>query len=198
MTTNPKFKVCAETKAGTMLLPAGRLSYPNLFKARAMEGEPEDKAKFSTSIILPPDVDLSLAVAWVNKVATEAWGSNIGKVKKPFLKHAEKTDDAELAAAFPVLIRCGSSTKPNVIFANGEDCTIPDEVYPGRWARISVRAYTWEHKANGRGVSFGLSNVMLLDHDDRIGGGRAKVEDEFEFVNEGVTGDIKNPDSMFS
>jgi hypothetical protein len=191
-----KYKICAETKAGTLLLPAGRLSYPALFKARAMEGEPEDKAKFSTSILLPPDVDLALAVKLVEKIATERWGNNIGKVRKPFLKHAEKTEDAALAEAFPVLIRTSSASKPNVIFANGEACTVQDEVYPGRWARVSIRAYAWEHKANGRGVSFGLGNVMLLDHDDRIGGGRAKVEDEFEFVNDAVGGN--NPDSMFN
>ena len=198
MTTNPKFKVCRVTKAGTMVLPAGRLSYPNLFKARAMEGEPEDKAKFSTSIILPPDVDLALAVKWVEDIAKERWGANIGKVRKPFLKHAEKTEDKELAEKFPYLIRCNSGTKPTVVFGNGEACTIPDEVYPGRWAQISVRAYAWEHKANGRGVSFGLGNVMLLDHDDRIGGGRARVEEEFEFSNDALEGATKNPDSLFN
>jgi hypothetical protein len=195
---NAKFKVCVATKAGTLLLPAGRLSYPNLFKARAMEGEPADKAKFSTSIMLPADADLSLAQAWVDEVAKEKWGSNIGKVRRPFLKHAEKIEDQELAAAFPVLIRMGSSEKPNVVFGNGDPCTTTEEVYPGRWARVSVRAYAWEHKASGRGVSFGLSNVQLLDHDDRIGGGRAKPEEEFEFVNESVGGNGSNPDSLFN
>jgi len=196
---NPKFKTCSETKAGTLLLPAGRLSYPNLLVARAMEGEPADKAKFSTSLMLPPDADLTLALAWVEKIAKEKWGANIGKVRRPFLKHAEKTEDAELAAAFPVLIRMSSANKPNVVFGNGEPCTIADEIYPGRWARVSVRAYAWEHKANGRGVSFGLSNVQLLDHDDRIGGGRAKVEDEFEFINDGAgAAGGGNPDSLFN
>jgi hypothetical protein len=164
-----------------------------------MEGEPEDKAKFSTSLIMPPDVDLSIAVKWVEKAATERWGTNIGKVKKPFLKHAEKTEDKELAEKFPFLVRMSSSSKPNVIFGNGEACSIPDEVYPGRWARVSVRVYCWEHKANGRGASFGLGNVMLLDHDDRIGGGRAKVEDEFEFINDdALASAAKNPDSLFN
>ena len=192
---NPKYMTCSETKAGTLLLPAGRLSYPNLLKARAMEGEPEDKAKFSTSLMIPPNGDLTLAIAWVEKVAKEKWGNNIGKVKRPFLKHSEKIEDEELATAFPVLVRMSSSNKPRVIFANGEECSIPDEIYPGRWARVSVRAYAWEHKANGRGVSFGLSNVQLLDHDDRIGGGRARVEDEFDIINEDVA---RSPDSMFN
>jgi len=196
---NPLYKVCKLTNAGTLLLPAGRLSYPALFKARAMPGMPEDSAKFSTSLILPPDVDLSLAIKMVEQVATEKWGNNIGKVKRPFLKHGEKTEDAELAAAFPILIRCGSATKPALVFGNGDPCTTEEEVYPGRWARISVRPYAWEHKASGRGVSFGLGNVQILDHDDRIGGGRAKPEDEFEFVNEAVVGGkVANPDSLFN
>jgi hypothetical protein len=196
MTMLPQFKVCTLTKAGTMVLPAGRLSYPNLFVARAMQGEPEDKAKFSTSVMLPPDADLSLAVKWVNDAATEKWGSNIGKVRKPFLKHAEKIEDQELAAAFPVLIRMASAKKPSVVFANGEPCTEDDEVYPGRWARVSARLFTWEHPTQGRGVSFGLSNVQLLDHDERIGGGRAKVEDEFEFIQD--TNTKADPDSLFN
>jgi hypothetical protein len=196
---NPAYKACKMTNAGTLLLPAGRLSYPALFKARSMPDESEDKAKFSTALLKPPDVDLSLAVKMVEKVASDKWGTNIGKVKRPFLKHAEKTEDAELAAAFPFLVRCSSLTKPTVVFASGDPCTTQEEVYPGRWARVSVRAYSWEHVANGRGVSFGLGNVQLLDHDDRIGGGRAKPEDEFEFVNEAVTGgNASNPDSLFN
>lgn len=191
-------KTCYETKAGTLVLPAGRLSYPNLFVARAMEGEPADRAKFSTSVMLPPDADLSLAVKWVDKAATEKWGSNIGKVKKPFIKHAEKIEDQELAAAFPVLIRMASGKMPSIVFGNGEPCTIPDEVYPGRWARVSVRTFAWEHKTGGRGVSFGLSNVQLLDHDERIGGGRAKVEDEFEFIADAnAASGGGDPDSIF-
>jgi len=196
---NPKFKTCALTKAGTLLLPAGRLSYPNLFKARPMPGESDDKAKFGTSVILPPDSDLTLALKMVEEAAVDKWGKNIGKVKRPFIKHAEKTEDAELAAAFPILVRMSSAKAPSVIYGNGEPCTVDDEVYPGRWARVSVRIYAWEHQTGGRGVSFGLSNVQLLDHDDRIGGGRAKVEDEFEFIADANDSAAKsgNPDSIF-
>jgi hypothetical protein len=197
-------KICRMTKVGTMVLPAGRLSYPALDKPRAMPGESEDRAKFQTSVILPADADLKLAIEWVNKTAIEKWGPNAlsGKIiKKPFLKHAEKTEDQELATAFPYMLRCSSNQKPAVIFANGDPCSLPEEMYPGRWAYVSVRAYAWEHPTGGRGVSFGLSNVMLLDHDERLGGGRAKAEDEFEWLMESTGANGKgsgDPDSIFS
>jgi Enterobacter phage Enc34, ssDNA-binding protein len=208
MALNPKNNICVMTKSGTMVLPAGRLSYPNLFKMRAMPGASPDTAKYSLSFMMPADADLSLASNWVNKTASDQWGpEGSKKFKKPFLKHEEKTEDLELAKAFPYLVRCSTVNKPTVVFGNGEACTIEDEVYAGRWARITVRCYAWEHPLSGRGVSFGLSNVMLLEHDDRIGGGRAKAEDEFgEFFEksdaapweDGKARDSKNPDSIFN
>jgi hypothetical protein len=212
MALNPNLNKCHLTKAGTMILPVGRLSYPNLFKARAMPGAGEDTAKFSTSLIMPPDSELKPAGDWVLQLATEKWGPKgaSDKIKKPILRHAEKTEDADLAAAFPYLVRCSTINRPTVVFGSGEECTSEEEVYPGRWARISVRGYAWEHPTGGRGVSFGLSNVMLLDHDERIGGGRAKVEDEFaDFFESGGSnftgagngstgkGSGKQPDSLF-
>jgi hypothetical protein len=191
------FNTCVETKAGTLLLPKGRLSYPNLFVARAMKGEPAEKAMYGTTILLPGSVDLKLAIAMVDRAVTEKWGAGAKVRKKPFLKSAEKMEDEELAKAFPIMIRSSSKQRPGVIFANCDPCTDEEEVYPGRWARLSVRAYCWDHPANGRGVSFGLSNVQLLDHDERIGGGRAKAEDEFSPV-EVAGGDAgASADSIF-
>ena len=197
-----KIKICVPTKVGTLLLPSGRLSYPHLFIPKAVTDEPGGEKKYSTAIMLPPDVDLSLAVQMVEAAANERWGKEAAsgkRIKKPFLKHAEKTEDQELAAQFPYLIRCSSKNRPQIMFANGAFCTDDEEVYPGRWARISVRAYAWEHQTGGRGVSFGLSNVQILDHDERIGGGRVNAEDEFdpvEIAGNGASGGA-NPDKLF-
>jgi hypothetical protein len=199
-------KACRITKMNTLVLPAGRLSYPSLDKPRAMPGESEDKAKYSTSIILPADCDLRLAIELINKTASEKWPIASNKpIKKPFIKHAEKTEDAALAKAFPILIRAASNQKPNVLFASGDPCTLVEEMYPGRWALISVRTFAWDHPTGGRGVSFGLSNVMLLDHADRLGGGRVKAEDEFGDLFETGAPTTKgngtassDPDSIFN
>jgi hypothetical protein len=175
-------KVCVQLSETTFILPKGRLQYPNLFKARAMKGESEERAMFGTSIILPADVDLRIAVDIVARVATEKWGPVKGissRIKRPFLKHAEKSDDAELTATFPFLIRTSSKIKPTVLYSSQEPCTQEEEVYSGRWARLSVRAWAWDHPTGGPGVSLGLNNCLLLEPDDRLGGSKPRAEDEF-------------------
>ena len=47
-----------------------------------------------------------------------------------------------------------------------------------------------------RGVSFGVNNVMVLDHDDPIGNARPKPEMEFASIL-AVTGGSANPDQIF-
>jgi Enterobacter phage Enc34, ssDNA-binding protein len=178
--SNPALRLCVETQVGTMLLPAGRLSFPSLFEKKAVPGAAEETAKYSTAVMLPKDCDLRPLVAWIDRTAKAKWGpESLGKIKRPILKHAEKNADVELTTEFPYLIRCSSQLEPNVAFANGDRCSTKEEVYGGRWARVSVRIYGWEHRLNGRGISLGLSNVLLLDHDDRLGGGRVSIESEF-------------------
>lgn len=193
---NPALKTCSlHPQTGSLILPAGRMQYPNLFEARAMKGETAD-AKFSVSILIPRDADLGIATAYVANLAAEKWGPKPNKViKNPFLDHTKKTNDAELAAAFPIMLRCSSTTKPHVVYGNTDECTSPNEVYSGRWALVSVRGYTWDHPTGGRGVSFGLNSVMLLDHDDPIGNARPKPETDFaQYVTITAGG---SPDKMF-
>jgi hypothetical protein len=195
---NPALKRChLNTTTGSLILPAGRMLFPALFVPRAMKGEPPDTAKFQVSIIFPKDADLTLAAKHVADLAADKWGAKSTKpVKKPFLPYAEKTADVELAVNFPVMLRCASSAKPGVVFGNNDECTTQQEVYGGRWAMVSVRGYAWEHPTGGRGVSFGLNNVMLLDHDDPIGNARPKTETDFADMF-AYTGGSNNPDKLF-
>lgn len=196
-TFDTKLKTWAMTAAGTVRPPVCRLSYPHLFKPKAMPGGDPDDLKYSVSLILPADTDMKPGVEMVRKVALERWGnkSNL-KVKSPLLNHADKCPDDDLARDFPYLIRAASIYKPTVMYNSGEECKIEEDVYAGRWALVTVRPYAWEHPTGGKGVSFGLSNVLLLDHDDRIGGSRVKAEDEFaEYFQKGEL--TQEPDKMF-
>ena len=199
--SDPRWMKCSLTPRNTLCLPAGRLSYPHLLKAKAMPGEPAETAKFSTSLMLPDGCNLDLAVKMVTDVIVAKWGPNATKVRKPFLRHAEKNEDKELTDAFPVLLRLSSQTQPGVMFANNEHCTTPQEIYGGRWAAITVNAFAWEHPTGGRGVSLGLNNVLLLDHDDPIQAVRPKPEDEFADLFAQAAGAsagaARNPDSVF-
>src|SRR5262245_51522360 len=172
---------CIKTSINTMWLPIGRLSYPHLLEPKLPPGEIDPKkAKYQTSIILQKTADLRPLRSWIAEAIKDKWGGKPVKIKDPILPHAEKTADQDLAREFPILIRCSSDYKPIVAFPSGEGCDSPEQIYPGRWARVSVRLYPWDHPVGGKGVSIGLSNVVLLDDDTRLGGGRAKLEDEFK------------------
>lgn len=167
---------------GTWVVPVGRMSYPHLFVPKAMPGDSPDKPKkYSMTVMFHKNTDMKPGLQIVREVAQAEFGNDPKlKIRSPLLNHADKTADEALAAEFPWIIRCASEYQPDVVFGSLEPCKAPEEVYGGRWCRIAIRPYAWSHPTGGKGVSFGLSNVMLLDHDDRLGGGRAKVEDQFE------------------
>ena len=84
------------------------------------------------------------------------------------------------------LLRMSAKYKPDFIYPNGKPISaseINNEVYSGRWARISVNPYWFKTKAQS-GVTLGLQNVQLLDHDENLGGGKPKGEGEFDAVSD--------------
>lgn len=184
---------CNKTKDGAILLPKGRLSYAgeNLFTLHNMEGETDpDKRRYSTSVILKGDVDLKLALDLVNETARAKWGQDCFekfKIKKPFLKLEDYPKMRELFdQGFKTMIRLASKTRPQVVLADGRTPAGVEDAFSGRWAIISVNAFTYDHKTGGKGVSLGLQNVQLLELDDRLGGNRAKAEDQFADFSAGA------------
>jgi hypothetical protein len=183
---------CHPTKSGNVITPKGRGAYVAFFTPRGIKGDPNSKAKYGGTLLLPANADLDGLKTAAQEAVKAKWSTKPAKLKSPFLKTEDhvhnfvKEDDedarAKFCKEFPVLIRCSSDQRPDILFGNSEKCDEEAEAYSGRFMRFSVRAYAWEHPANGKGVSFGLQNVQLLDHADRFAGGRAKAEDEFEAV----------------
>ena len=64
--------------------------------------------------------------------------------------------------------------------------------------RGSIQAFAYETDGN-KGVTFGLVNVQLLDNDEElvIGGARVSAETEFENT-EGAGDDSKSSDDVFA
>jgi len=171
----------------------GRLGYANLTKLTLMKGETDqEKARYSTSMLFNDKADLSELIKLVNETAVEKWGADYAKkfkVKKPFLKVEDFPKMSELVEkGFTIMIRVSSKTKPEIRLANKMPADESD-VYSGRWALITVNAFTYDHPTGGKGVSLGLQNVQLLDHDDRLGGGRASADDQFENLGDSVDTD---------
>ena len=113
------------------------------------------------------------------------WGSKAKdmKIKSPFLKAEEFKYEGSLPGW--TVLRLTSDSKPTVLDAAQNAGSLiklteedPETVYPGRWCTVSLNCFAYDVNGN-KGVSFGLNNIMLLNHDDSLGG-RMKAEDEFE------------------
>lgn len=209
MTAN--VNTCHPTKTGNIITCQGRLMYPDFFQPSLPRGETdESKAKYQGTLIFPTGADLALLAEKVEEAAIEKWGAAYKqkhKVKKPFGKAEEQPKMGATAEAFPIFIRANSKDRPQVMTASGliispdgellqRDPAVTDrtaykvvgrvdiaaEVYPGRWARFSLRPYAYDHPTGGKGVSLGLQNVQILDHDERLAGARPQATDEFEAV----------------
>lgn len=192
------FNTCRMTKAGNIVTPKARMGFPTLFTPRTAPGS--DKAKFSISLVIPDKADLALLKKAAAEAAKAKWGDKLpAKMKSPFLKAAECEGDKgkhfpEELDAWTVL-RPTSLQQPGIVDAQGHNVKDEKEVYSGRWCVASLRAFAYDTNGN-KGVSFGLQNVQILDHDEGWGGMRAKAEDEFEPVGAAADGG-KSGDSIF-
>jgi len=172
-------KKITKTESGNFRVP-GRISYPTVFTPKAQSDQPGAKLKYSCALLIPPGVDLTELKAAATAKAKETLGAKAAGCKSPFLNPLEKGYDEEFKGW--TLLRMSSDMKPDIVGPNPKDhIEEPREVYPGRWARISTNPYAYNKNGN-KGVTFGLNNIQLLDHDEPIAGGRTRAEDDFEAV----------------
>lgn len=178
---------CRVLASGNIVTCRGKLTFPALLKARANPNNPGAEPKFSTGILIPANSNIDVLKQAAEAVAREKWGDKMpSKLRSPFLVAGEI--EGAKGKTYPdefdnwILIRCNSTYGPDIIDGAGNKVDEEREIYSGRWARLSVRAFAYENSGN-RGVSFGLQNVQLLEHDTALGGSRARAEDEFEPVN---------------
>jgi hypothetical protein len=172
---------------GNIRTPKGRILYPSLFKPSLPKGETnEDKAKYGATLLIPKDSDITALKNAIQETLEESFSAKVraaSKIKMPILKTEDFPRFAEYADDFPWMIRCNANYRPEVVGPTRDPIAEEDEadeVYGGRWAKLSVNAYSWDHPTGGKGISLGLQNVQLLKHDDAIAGGRVKAAQEFE------------------
>lgn len=170
---------------GTAIITgAGRLSYPHLLKSKAND---RGEQIYSTAFLFPPDTDFGPYRAALKEAAVTRWGSDMAKWPKNLrgpdavIRKCEDSDSYGAEFAGWHFINVSSKEAPGIIDRDKKEIgpeTGTREVYPGRWARISINAFAYEAAGN-KGVSFGLNNVQLLKHDQPLGG-RKRANDEFD------------------
>lgn len=176
--------------SGHYITPRCRMVYPALLEKSLPKGETDPaKAKYQITLLFPKGADLAALVNAAEKTIADNISAEKRKtvrIKKPFIKTEEQPRFADLAEDYPVMVRASANYKPQVIRADTQPENDESNIYGGRWCRVSLNPYWYDHPTGGKGVSFGLQNVQLLEHDDPIGGGHVKAEDQFEPVGDNL------------
>lgn len=173
-----------ETK---VIIAGARLSYANIFEPKAFEGQ---DPKYSVSLIISKDDTETLDI--IDKAIKNAmeqgkskWGGKVPKnIKLPLHDgDIEREDDESYQNSF--YINASSKNAPGVVGLERDRATgkaIPlgsDEVYSGCYANVSVNFYAYDKGSNG--ISAGLNNIQKCKDGERLGGGAAAAEDDFDF-----------------
>lgn len=208
------FNVCKELASGNIRTPKARLLWPyfeNPDKGRSKKAKDgSEKHVYKVALFLPPTADISMLKKAAEAAAVEEFGAEkfkalveAGKFNTPFLDAFKATQTEKNPGGWEwakgwTAIRVDSGSKPQVLESNGQ--SVGDDysgVYSGRWGFVTVNAKAYPPIDGGKpGVKFYLNNVQLLDHDERLGGGRPQAEDEFEPVNVAGGGEAST-DSVF-
>lgn len=165
--------------------PAFRLSYPNLFEARAVD---DGIPKFGCSAVWTPEKftpkekdQWRALLGELDRAAREdfnsPWKDLPDNVKRGLRDGAAKADKAGYGKGtrFASLT---SKNRPGVCDVNKEDISPEDdEVYPGCWCRATVQVYTYNNK--GKGIAIGLRNIQKIRDDKRLDN-RVAAKDDFD------------------
>ncbi len=204
-------KAFIHSKTGNVVLPKGRILWNSVFKPR--KPKPGQDGKYELTLLFGKDADLTVATEVMTeagkdahpKLFREANGKWPSTITRPF-KRTKDNDKlvAALEAAdlkvedFPVYLGAKTKDRPGIVGPNGKVVEDEEQVYSGRWARMTIDFFGGEFEKKLKYVSAGLKNIQLLDNDDElvVGGGRVSAETEFDAV-EGAGDDSKSADSLF-
>ena len=101
------------------------------------------------------------------------------KLREPLIEN----EDEDTCDDFPMVLRagCPETRRPGLreITEEGtyQELEDPGDCYPGRWAQATLSCFAYDNAS--KGVSFGIENVLLLDHDECFGGRPADPDEDF-------------------
>lgn len=175
-----------DKKKNDLVTPEFRVSFAQVFEPKQVAGKGD--AKYSLTMLFTEDTDLSVLKKAAIQAAKDEWGDKLPKnLKMPFLKGNE-LDIVHDGYKDMIFIRASSKQPVGVV--KKQDGAITDiidraEFYSGCYAVAGVNAYAWTHETGGKGVSFGLQNVMKIKDGESFSS-RPNAQEQFkEFAAEG-------------
>lgn len=169
----------SQTRETTLLrTPVVRLSYPALFEARGVAGDPNSVPKFGCSLILDArsqaDPKFRERFAAMNAAVqaegrrrfSDRWGKQVKKT--PFRKGDE--DGYEDKAGYgpgTVFIRPTSKRPIPCVTRANTPITDPATLYPGCYVNALLAIFSYDLALN-KGVSFGLRGIQFVEKGERL------------------------------
>ena len=156
-----------------VVTPIFRVSFPAVFEAKSFEQGPP---KFSVSAIWDPKLftpaEKQLWAAMIglaDEVSLEKFKKKVdqlpGNFKKPVRDGAEKAGLAGYGEG-KLFANLSSKMRPGLIGLDRQPILDAEEFYPGCYARATITAYAYDNK--GKGVAFGLQNLMKVKDGERL------------------------------
>lgn len=176
--------------------PKFRVSFPNVFKPRAMSADQEPR--YSIVALFEPDADLSNLKRIAKQAVKEQWGdSPPANLRSPFRDQADKADyDGYTPGA--IFITAKSKRRPGLVDRNREEILDESDFYGGCYAHMTVVAATYGGPGTGitPGVSFYVNNIQKLADGEPFGN-RSRPEDDFEALDPTTADTAESLDDMW-
>lgn len=166
-------------------LNAVRLSFPQLFEAKTVNGE--GKPAFSAAFLVDPkSPQVSVINNAINAVATEKWGAKAEAVLKT-IRAADKTclHSGDLKSNYDgfegmLYVSARNAIKPLVIDTNRSPLTEQDgKPYAGCYVNVSLELWAQDNNY-GKRVNATLMGVQFFKDGESFAGGGVASEDDFD------------------
>lgn len=163
-----------------------RLSFPDLFEARAFKQG--DKPKFKATFLVPQDSPQVKEIeAAIKEVAKAKWGAKADSVIKSIRGNPNKfcfqdgdTKDYD-GYANMMALSAGSVTRPLVIDRDKSPLTAADgKPYAGCYVNASIELFAYDNSGNG--ISASLKGVQFARDGDSFAGGAPASPDDFDSI----------------
>ena len=161
-----------------------RFCFCHVFEPSAMDGQPEESAKYSVCVIIPKDDEKTIskikkAVEAAKAVGKAKIADKNGKIpstiKLPLRDgDEERSDDPAFKNAY--FLNATSNRKPTIVDRNLDPIMDQDEFYSGCYGRISLNAFAFNASGN-KGIAAGLQNIQKLEDGEMLAGGSTAEED---------------------
>ena len=181
-----------DASATTLVTGKVRLSYTYLLEPEKDDEEKGKAGKYRCMILIPKTDKATLkAIETAQKAAAKEGAALLGKIPPSGLNPAWSTlhdgdedQDTEERPEYVgmMYLNCSTTRRPGIIDLRGNHLTTEDDVYPGMWARVQIKAAAYKVPEK-KGVTFYLNHVQKVADGDNLMG-RSKPEDVFDILDE--------------